>query len=408
MNSYSQFLCSAIKQEFNNLFSTSYSDDMFQSIVFYTDAHTTLKNNRYNLRVLDDGFSLYHKGEFFAEINMGAFSAPFLNAWIQEQATGMTLFPVGFNKTNPKDMQGALSRFSDRYMDELTVKEVTHQQADAGIIEIFLSDSVVCDGDEGIFRVDPRTIKPISRVDFEDDGVVSFEDDLDEEEDSPVVTKAPSSNEKEALPFYYVINMEKRGKRLANLPKIWKKKIEEDGLSWEFTDGLLYVSNTKGSSYGLPPAPHHLRNLPKLELDLGNWEEDTPSKTENKNSSNEPALSVCSDLTGDTEWEKITAQFMDSPCSATFDSFKEAPCVDEAFDNHKHDRGYKMGSNKNPLSGLVRKVIRGEDNAISWTDFTELIRTTAKPSDTKAYMILLFKFRLYVKQTRDGKVYVEK
>merc|ERR1712228_455005 len=195
-----------------------------------------------------------------------------------------------------------------------------------------------------------------------------------------------SKKKKEPVPFYHVISMEKRGKKLDKLPKIWMKKIEEDGLSWEFEDGRLYVSNTKGASYGLPPAPHHLCGFPKLHLSLSDWEVREP--------------------TGDTEWEMLTEQFMSKPCMGTFRAFRDAEAIQEAFETHKDDPGYKMGSNKKPLSQEVRKVIRGEKNAITWPQFTDLLDKTARPNDTKGIMILLFKFRLYVAETRDGNVYV--
>jgi len=412
MPSYIDYLYGSIIQEFHNLFTVEYSDNMYSSLIYYTDARTALKANKFSLRTLEDGFSLYKNGEFFSEMHMGAYSAPFLNAWISESASGVTLFPVGFDKANPRDMQGKLAQSSARYLDEIQGQNVTQQQADVGAMEIFMSNEIVTDGDNSIFKINPKSVKAIPRHDFEDRHGVSFDDDSDEDESdsetddfSAAKDELQPKKKKEPTPFYYVISMEKKGKKLERLPKIWKKKIEDDGLSWEFEDGLLYVSNTKGASYGLPPAPHHLCGLPKLTICLNDWEGvNTPTERESKKETDTPR--AVRELTGDTEWEKLTVQFMNNPCMSTFKAFRDADAVFQAYEDHKDDSGYKMGSNKQPLSREVRKVIRGEENAITWPEFTDLLDKTARPNDTKGIMILLFKFRLYVAETKDGNVYV--
>jgi len=411
MPSYIDYLYGSIIQEYHNLFNVKYSDNMYQSLFYYTDARTALKANKYDLKVSGDGFSLSKNSEFVSEMNMDVYSAPFLNAWISESASGVTLFPVGFDKTNPRDLQGKLAQFSARYLEEIQGQKITPQQADAGAMEIFMSNEIVTDGDNSIYKINPRSVKAIPRHDFEDKRGVSFDDDSEDEDDSSSdaddyesATEKPESKKKEPTPFYHVIIMEKRGKRLTTLPKIWKKKIEEDGLSWEFEDGRLYVSNTKGASYGLPPAPHHLCGLPKLNISLNDWEGvDTPNEREIIKGSAPKAIR---ELTGDTEWEQLTEQFMRNPNMHTFKAFRDADAVFQAHENHKEDSGYKMGSNKKPLSREVRKVIRGESNAVTWTEFTDLLDKTARPNDTKGIMILLYKFRLYVAETRDGNVYV--
>jgi len=411
MPSYSDYLYGAIIQEYHNLFNVEYSDTMYQSLVYYTDSRTALKANKYSLRTFDDGFSLYKNGEFFAEMHMDAFSAPFLNAWISESVSGLTLFPVGFDKSNPREMQGKLAQYSARYLEEIQGLNITPQQADVGAVELFMSDEIVSDGDNSIFKVDPRSVRAIPRNDFEDKGGVSFDDDSEDEgesdsdaDENTAGGELESKPKKEPTPFYYVIAMERKGKKLNSLPKIWKRKIEEDGLSWEFEDGRLYVSNTKGASYGLPPAPHHLCGFPKLNISLNDWEGvNTPDERECKT---EAGKKIARESTGDTEWEKLTEQFMANPCMSTFQAFRDADEVFQAYETHKEDPGYKMGSNKKPLSQEVRKVIRGEQNAITWPEFTDLLDKTARPNDTKGIMILLFKFRLYVAETRDGNVYV--
>merc|ERR1712241_1563985 len=176
--------------------------------------------------------------------------------------------------------QGKLAQASARYTDELQGQDITPQQADAGAVNLFLSDEVVTDGDNSIFRVDPTSVKAISRVDFEDGNKVSFEDDSDDDDESesededkekPAKEEKDKTKErKQPAPFYYIIAMEKKGKVLDKLPRIWKNKIKEDGLSWEFdkTEGRLYVSNTIGASYGLPQRRNIFVVFPSLTSSL--------------------------------------------------------------------------------------------------------------------------------------------
>lgn len=424
--SYSDFVYGVIIQEYHKLFNVEYSDKMYRSLVYYVDAKTALKAHDYSFRVLDTGFSMFKDGVFFNETRMGAFSAPFLNAWISESIEGLTLFPVGFGMTHPRESRGELSRYSPRYKEDIATQNVTDAQADVGAVEIFMSNEIVTTGKQGLFMLDQRSIRAISRVDFEDGGKVSFDDDseddgstdsdsADEQSDAGAAAAEPKQitpkqpKEKIPIPFYYLIAMEKRGKKLETLPRIWKKKIKEDGLSWEFTDGRLYVSNTKGASYGFPPAPHHVYNLPSLNLSLDHLEAPLPAAEKKQGSSSAPKFSAAglSGVAGGaTDWVLVVEQFMADPCFATFQVFRDSTCVAKAYETHKKDNGYKMGTNNAPMSAVVRKIICGEENAVTWPNFTDLLKSVARPNDTKGLMLLLFKFRLYVAQTTDGTVYV--
>jgi len=416
MPSYSDYLFGAIIQEFNSLFNVEYCDNMYKNLIFYTDSRTALKQNNYSLRTSEEGFSLHKNKEFFVDMKMGDFSAPFLNAWIQMEESDLIQFPIGFEKANPREMQGRLSQYSGRFAEEIVSLGMTPQQADAGAVEIFMSDEIVTDGDNSIFKVDPRSVKVMPKVDFESNGKVTFEDDSEDESETDSEDDQDDADDKVAPaqkvaaklekkngpePFYYVISMEKRGKRLEKLPKIWRKKIEEDGLSWEFVDGHLYVSNTKGASFGFPPAPHHLCGLPRLALSLNDWENVvTPPVTEENDNKGSSTTTIL-----DGEWEELIEQFMADPCWTKFELFRDSEKVFDAFEEVKKDKRYKMGSNNKPISADVRKGMEKEENAIEWTKFAEVLKAKARPNDNKGLMVLLFKLRLYVAETTDGKVY---
>jgi hypothetical protein len=378
---------------------------MSQSLVFYSDARATLKRNGFSFKEHDNGFVLRKGSDCVADVEMGAFSAPFLNAWISESIGETTLFPIGFGSLPVLACRGKLAEYSQKFSEIVRIiGSVTPTQADADAVEAFLSDEIVTTGTNAIFRVNPKMIKVVSRVDFEDGGNVSFSDEPeDESDDSEGERATPSSVVKEEVkPFYHVIAMEKKGKIMTKLPQIWINRLQEDGLSWEYDSiaGRLYVSNTKGTALGFPPAPRHLCGLPSLALKLEGKDGGLPEKKEDQLK----PLTLTSDSA--TEWGKITSQFLTTPGMETFRAFRESEIIMGAFNNHKKDAGYKMGSNNKPLSDAVRSVIRGESKAVTWAAFVELLSSTARPNDIKGCMILLFKIRLYVEQDSNGKVYV--
>jgi hypothetical protein len=427
MSSFSDFLCGAIIQEYQKLFTVEFSDTMFRAIVYYTDVRTALRNNNYSLRTLDDGgFSLWRTDgknkEPFAEMHMGPFSAPFLNAWVISVVDGLTLFPVGFDRSNPRDMQGKLAEFSAQYDEESSARNVTSQQADAGAVDIFMSNEVVNTGTNKIFKVDPSYVKKAPRSDFDATGEVVFynepEDDDDSEDEEEATapacsvesepTKNPVPEGAQAVvpaPFYYVITMEKRNVQLDRLPKIWRAKLKAEGLSWEFEDGLLYVSNTKGASYGFPPAPHHLSGLPVLSLSLDSWNNVAVPNVEPVGAVAGAARPAQAELTGDSEWEKIVIQFFENPCMGTFLNIKEADVVKRAFLKHKFDHGYRMGSNHKPMQKAIRDLVMGEEMAKPWSEFAQIVVDTVRPADTKGLMLVMYKLRLNIVQDKEGRVY---
>lgn len=420
------FLTSVIIQEFHNLFNVIYSDEMYPNMVHYSDAKTLFKKSGITLKHPGTGFSLRHRDGLNMEMDMHDFSSTWLNAYIIDNGgEGYQLFPVGFAQgSHPKAYQGALSRYSERFAAELEEKQFTPQQADRAAVELFLSDEVVrvdddrepgtegeysLDGHpgEGLFRVD-KSVEAINMRDFETrNGYITldpvsddaFEDSGEEDED-----KVPPPSKE---PFYYVIRIEFRGRKLSKLPKAWRKKIIEDGLSWSFADGLLCVSNTIGTSYGYPPAPKHIVGLPRLPLvDLSEWDGPTPAEDrKEEDGAQVVAPSRPRVAKSAAAWIHIVEDFMSDPCWTTFENFRDAEEINIAYNRHKEDPGYKMGTNKRPLAMQVRKLMTGEENAKTWTEFTEILHDTAGPkNDSKGIMILLFKMRLHLQETQ-GKVY---
>jgi hypothetical protein len=366
--------------------------------IHYADALSVLQNNNILFSSTDGGFTLTRSGEVIADIDMGPFSAPFLNRWMANTVSGFAPFPVGFSGARHLSIQGELSKFSEDFAKEAAASDMSAQEADAKAVALFLSDEIVTTGVNKIFKMDAVNVNALAKADFEDEGVVSFlEDPPDSAED--VMAEERIDVAQSVRPFYHVIKMVKRGRTLTELPKIWVDKIAEDGLSWEFVDGRLFVSNTVGASRGFPPAPDHLCGLADLGLQIKDAES-TPVSVE------AVAKKPITASSESEQWKIITAQFLEKPCMASFGAFRDAESIAKAYNDHKKDPGYKMGSRKNPLTDGLRKVMRGEDKAITWNEFVELLGLTARPSDIKGQMILLFKIRLYVEQTEEGKVYV--
>lgn len=389
-----------------------------KSRVFYTNARTLFKKNNVVFKEKGAGFSVCRKSpgyDYYLELDLGVFSAPFINEMLLMEVQGVNVFPQGFNKSHPSQYRGKLAEFSPAYLASLA-EGFAPDHADEGALDIFLSDEVVTTGANNIYRVESKDIKTISRNDFESNGEIDFSDEADEEDsetegDSNVLSVS-IKDPKLVQPFYYVVTMERKGRMLKVLPRAWREKMENDGLSWEFDakSSRLYVSNTLGASYGFPPPPKHLCGLPTLGLSLEDWDGATSDKEDMQEATGTTTPVAAGPRCGPegSEWEKITERFIKDPCLLTFDNFRNAECIFAAYEAHKGTPGYKMGTNKNPLSQHVRKAMRGPDNAISWTEFVTVLTSIARPNDLKGITLLLFKLRLLVEQTRDGRVYVNK
>lgn len=421
------FLTSIIIQEFHNLFQVVYNDEMYPNMVHYSDAKTLFKKSGIILKHPGTGFSLRHKDGLYMEMDMQDFSSTWLNAYIVDNGgEGYQLFPVGFGQGNhPKAFQGALSRYSDRFVLEMEDKKLTPQQADRAAVELFLNDEVVKIDDDreekgvegefslvdhpgdGLFRVD-RSVEAINMRDFETRaGQITLDPITDDEFDDSEEGDEDKDPAPSTKPFYYVIKIEFRGRKMSKLPRVWRKKIIDDGLSWSFADGLLYVSNTIGTSYGFPPAPKHIIGLPRLPLiDLSEWDGPAPSQEKCEESVAKPTAKGREPVPSTAPaWVHLVEDFLRDPCWTTFENFRDAVEIKIAYNTHKEDSGYKMGTNKTPLAMKVRKLMTGEENAKTWTEFTEILQDTAGPkNDSKGIMILLFKMRLHLQESQ-GKVY---
>lgn len=406
--SFSDFLVGAIVSELSNHFTLRYDDHLFKSRVYYTNARTLLKKNNFVFKEKGTGFSLYRKEPelYRLELDMGVFSAPFINELILMEVSGVNMFPLGFNTAYPKQYQGKLAAFSPRYLASLD-DGFPLVQADEGAMSMFLSDQVVNTGTNNIFRVTSDDLIPIPRNEFESNGVIDFNFDSDDDGIDLERRPLPKFNKiKPVQPFYHVITMERRCRLVKVLPKIWKQKLESDGLSWEFDaeKSRLYVANTLGASYGFPPAPHHIHGFPLLGLDVQSKEGNSQVELqEGAGAYSLAAVDPCSIV--DNVWEGVLQCFLDEPCMSTFVAFRESVSVSDAYEVHKGAPGYKMGTNKSPLAQIVRTGMRGPENAIAWPNFVVLLHDIARPNDLKGILILLFKLRLFIVEAQDGRIY---
>lgn len=381
--SLEDFVTASIIQELSKHYTVEYSQTMFANIPYYTDAKTVLVRNHYKVIDSVDGFSIKKGNEDLGTFNFGPFSAPFLNVWVADSGLdGVAGFPVFFNRTDARRKQGALAACSPKLKEEQKANFFTAAQSDARAIELFRSDKVVRNvrdekGVQELFIHEHCEVYPM--MDFLSE---------DENGEGQFVDFSDEGNE---VPFYYAISMRRRGKPLASVPALWAKKIDADGLTWAYQDGVLYVSNTIGASYGLPPAPAHLR-LKNLALSVDDWE-NIPSQTESVAEETEKKTIGPKEKTAPAStaggWEELLEQFFAEPCEETYKIVMSSTEANLAFLSAKDTARYKMGSNKNSQSGAIRKKILGESNAVTFEEYSKIISDTAMPCDNTGKLVLL-------------------
>lgn len=411
-----EFLVAAVIQELTNKFNVIYSNEMHSALPYYTDVRTLFRKNEYTLLDTEDGeFALRKKGAELCKMNLGIFGSTFINSWVEHSGIeGVSLLPVGFAKYNAKAKQGALARSSPKLLEELEDRDISLFQSDSLAVQYFLSDEVVKDGKEGLYAIDSRILELVPSADFEEkvdgetkvnfDGVSDDESDSDEEAGEK--QKAPPKVATVA-PFYYAISMKKKGVARKKLPSYWVSKIKEDGLSWNFVGGVLYVSNTKGTSYGFPPAPKHIVGLPELDLTIEDWPA-VPSfggSSVKPPADDERSEASVADTAQDSTWIDITRSFYAKPGAETYSAFCLSGDVAFQYGHNKGNPGYKMGSNKVPQLTSVRATCLGAKNAIPWERFAAALKNAANPKDDLGLLMILFKIKGQL-VTNEDTVYV--
>lgn len=378
------FFNHCIVRELKNHYQVEFNNNMFPTLAYYTDASTVLVKNGFQLESSMSGFTLKKGCTTMGTFSLGVFSACFLNKWIEDSGIdGISGFPVGFSKTEAKTRQGALARMSEAFNTHAAELGMTPAQADFKAVEKFLSMEVTNQGKEGLFI-------------FPEAEVLSKDDFVDEDEEGRV--KVVFADEDD-VPFYFAINMKKRGKIPAKLPGPWMAAIDREGLSHNYAEGVLYVSNTVGAAMGLPPAPAHL-GVAKLELTLEDWDatEITPKAQSPVSilSSQVQALDTPARGLDDTDCETkealaLAQQFLDSPGRATYNLMMQSASVSNTFLRYNKKPEYKMGSNKNMQTSAIRENMLGITRAKTFADYARLVLNVAAPKTTMGVMVLLMR-----------------
>jgi hypothetical protein len=359
---------------------------MFVHHPYYTNSKTVITKNGYGVRTSEDGYQLKGSettGVLAEDVMLGVWSAPFLDMRVSQELKGVMPNVVGFSVSNAKSKQGSLAMTSAKLMAEQETKNVPAHQSDAKALEIFMSPAVSSNGGEGLYEIDFVEILP--RDDFQDeDGKIRITEEGEEQ-----------------MPFYYRINMKKKGKIMDTLAKPWKEAVTTEGLSWNYnsTNGILHVSNTVGAEYGFPPNPSALCMEP-LGLKLEDWTEVAPRASSG-------SLKKEASAEDFTQGQGITEQFLAQPNEANYREMIADDGVRHLFNVYKDNVRYKLGTNSNKLTTVLRKKMTGEDEAKNWPEFAALVQQVACPKDTIACALLMVKNLSVLRTTEEGLVYYE-
>jgi len=387
------FFNHCIIRELQTYYELEFSKDMFPAMPYYTDARTVLAKNGYLLKLQEDGFELVKGGVSVCTYTLGIFSACFLNQWIADSGIeGVSGFPVGFSIVGAKTKQGALARFSNATRALAESLLMTPAQADSKVAALFVSDDISQEREADLYVF--KEAKLLSKNDF-----------VEEDEDGRchVAISEPGKN----IPFYHAIDMRRKGKAPDVLPAAWTKAIRDEGLSSKYVNGVLYVANTQGAAFGLPPAPAHL-GLEKLELTLEDWE-DVPFvptcanklKIAPENPSPNTTNATYVGTEEGTQAIALVQQFMDFPTQATHELLVTAAAVQNTFLIANKNPAYKMGTNKFAQTSVLRNKFLGEERKASFAAYAAEIRAVASPKTDMGFLVLAMRMKGLVRAHED-------
>jgi hypothetical protein len=377
----------------------------FHLVPATTDIRVLLKGNGITFEDIGHTFYLKRRGINLLKLNVDIFGAAYVNSMVASTGiTSVTGLPLCFNKSDAFSKIGMLTNFSPLFKQEAQEAGRSLAESDKMVLDIFNSSEVkhVLYDDEGTIISDPP---PATLFKVEDAEILSRDDFLSEDSDGkPIVSFYDEGEERTA--FYVAINMRKRSMIPPTVPSMWSTAIQKEQLAFLYDNGtgVLYVSNTIGAYYGFPPTAEHM-GVDRLELSMADWESnvylsDPQQSGEERSTSNANNNSSAS-------WEELIDQFMERPARATFMQLISSGACKELYDECNKQDEYRMGSKKNPQTGLLRQSMLGEGKAKTYEDFANEVRSVAYPASPSHFLVLIYRLRGLIRSTGDGRIYFQ-
>lgn len=260
--------------------------------------------------------------------------------------SGVGPFEVGFNQNMPSTKVGMLSSVSSLLCEEMD--DARLHLRDVAAISIFRSDGI--DTRKGHSAEQLMTAFSSS---FGSVFVVSPDDLRLKLGDERALDR----------PFYRAFELKDM-----ELTEEWLEVVLEGGYSWNWENGILNVSNTLSSRYGLPPNFRHLGIMP-LELGFHVNDEFSPTGPP-KLLPSSPGLRVEGE-----SWKELMVRFQNNPNHDTYRSLHSDEASDSEFLGMKNLPQYRPGSRKKKWTTELVGKFNGPSNCATFPDLASALST---------------------------------
>jgi len=333
---------------------------MAELISFVKPRQFLCVQNSYKFFNLGNGFNL-SKGSMQLEMNIGLWSSVFLNHYIAGSgARGVGAFEVGFDQNQPFHKQGLLCSVSPRLEAELAGAHPIDR--DIAAVEMFRSGEVFLRKGSAIEEL--KTAYPYAK------GVFT------------VATPAQARPHFREDAFQVAFKIP-----VGTMPRDWAEMIVKEGLSWNWFEDGLVLSNSKSAYYGIPPNFRHLA-LERLELSC----EDSSLCGVMGPPSVHPTPVLRKAETAGDNWRKLICAFMLDPNAKNMKALTSDLDAHTEFLGMGHRPEYNPGSRKKKWTTLlVDEVSAGEDGACTFPELARALDRVAGKDSFLVQFILLKK-----------------
>jgi len=370
-----------------------------QALLQTEDPKEALLIRGYHFNPAAYGFSLGPKNKAVA-YKVSVFGSVFLNdLMIRSGIPGAASFRYMFGAKRYE--YGDLASCSPAVAEEILRSGKTYEQADAKVLDLFLSDEI---SDAGIKMPCLYEVPLVNAADvletYEEDG----ENKLRIKDDDK--------------PFYYLVNMAtpQLSEAVTNqLPDDWKAMLTRRQYSYYFDVGgnRIAVSNTKSAYFGLPPNSKALR-MPLLKTQIipencrspAVGKKSTPKPKVVKKDKPKPKEKKTSDAKqavaeNPVAWQPLLKAFLDSPSEATHKELIGCGTAWKEFYATKPEGDETLKLSKYAAKRM-RKPYVGVANAVEGSALVEMI--TAKWAGEYPRLMVILKWATLTRWEQ-GKVF---
>lgn len=353
---------------------------MSQYLHFTEEPYEALQIRGYSFSTAPYGFN-FGPTEKVMSYKIGNFGALFLNNLMERSGLGEAASFRYFFGAKRYDV-GDLAQCSQIVLDDIYEKGKSFEEADAKVIELFLSDDLSSQGMRLPHLYEVPMVNP--------DSVVKRYD-----EDGRLVLRVKGDDK----PFYYLINMASVQVAEAGLPALfddWKEML----VRWQYSychdaeGDRLAVSNTKSAYFGLPPNSRALR-MPLIKTRIMPEKCQTVGKKmsvkvkpQKIKQTLQKKSTQAKRVIEPNAWKPLLASFLETGSQAAYERLVGCDSAWKAFYSPVPPAGETLEVMSKYASKRLRKPLLGVSNAVDGVTFVKMLTGQFEGAFSKLVIIL--------------------